>query len=75
MNADDIRKAISSNVFGFDTENLKDDDDFYKAGLDSLDLQIVLLSLQENHNFVVSDEDIEQCQSISGILKLASGNS
>jgi acyl carrier protein len=70
MQVDDIRKIIAENVIGFDVDSLSENDNFNDAGIDSLDLQSILLSLQEVHGMTVADEDIDQCQTISGIIAL-----
>ena len=71
LKADDIRKIITATVVGFDSAGLADEDNFSDAGIDSLDLQGILLALEEQHGLTVADKDIEECQTISGILALA----
>ena len=41
-----IRNAIQTSVMGFDVENLKNDEDFIDAGMDSLDHLSILLNLK-----------------------------
>ncbi|MGH9342900.1 MAG: acyl carrier protein [Terriglobia bacterium] len=65
----DVRAAIKKAVRGYDVERLGIDQDFYEAGLDSLDHASILLNLQESHGLIIADEDIDQAKTIRGILE------
>lgn len=69
-----IRDAISKSVDDFDASGLGADDDFFDAGLDSLDHATVLLGIQEECGLTIPDETVEQCRSINGILEYARNN-
>jgi len=65
----DIRNVIQSSVIGFDLDQLRDDQDFLDAGIDSLDHLSILLALEEKLGVKkIPDNDIDKCRSISGIL-------
>ena len=70
-----IRDAISKSVDDFDASGLGADDDFFDAGLDSLDHATVLLGIQEECGLTIPDEAVDQCRSINGILEFAKKNS
>jgi acyl carrier protein len=65
----DVRKAISQSIQGFDVESLGLDQNFYEAGMDSLDHMTILLKLQETYNLVVPDDALDQVANIRGILE------
>ena len=64
----DLKEIISIEIKGFDISNLTEDENFFDAGIDSLDHMNILLSIQEIHGINIPDEDVDQCSSISGIL-------
>lgn len=70
-----IRDAISKSVDDFDASCLGADEDFFDAGLDSLDHATVLLGIQEECGLTIPDEAVDQCRSINGILEFAKKNS
>jgi len=69
-----IRDAISKSVDDFDVSGLGADDDFFDAGLDSLDHATVLLGIQEECGLTIPDEAVDQCRSINGILEFSRNN-
>lgn len=69
-----IRDAIAKSVDDFDASGLGADDDFFDAGLDSLDHATVLLGIQEECGLTIPDEAVDQCRSINGILEYAKTN-
>jgi acyl carrier protein len=71
----DVRDAIGKAVDGFDLSALSAGDDFFDAGLDSLDHATVLLGIQEDCGLTIPDEAVDQCRSINGILEYAKSNS
>jgi acyl carrier protein len=70
----DIRKAIANAVDGFDATALAAGEDFFDAGLDSLDHATVLLGIQEDCGLTIPDDAVNQCRSINGILEYAKTN-
>ena len=66
-----VRDAIAGAVEDFDVSALGAGDDFFDAGLDSLDHATVLLGIQEDCGLMIPDEAVEQCRSINGILEYA----
>ena len=70
----DIRDAIGKTVDDFDASGLSVGDDFFDAGLDSLDHATVLLGIQEDCGLAIPDEAVDQCRSINGILEYARNN-
>jgi len=70
-----VRDAIAGAVDDFDVSALAAGDDFFDAGLDSLDHATVLLGVQEDCGLVIPDEAVDQCRSINGILEFARKNS
>jgi acyl carrier protein len=64
-----IRDAITKSVAGFDVATLDADMDFADGGIDSLDHDSLLLQLQEDHNLVVPDEDVDKCTTINSTLE------
>ncbi len=75
MTEADIRKAISEVVIDVDVAAIQVDQDFIDAGMDSLDYADVLLNLQEGFGLEVSDDDLEFCRSIQGLLEFAARGS
>lgn len=69
-----IRDAIANAVDDFDASALGAGDDFFDAGLDSLDHATVLLGIQEECGLTIPDEAVDQCRSINGILEYAKNN-
>jgi len=64
----DIRTIINKVVMGIDLSDLRDDQDFADAGIDSLDQLSILLAIEEQHNITVPDEDLDQCNSVAGLV-------
>lgn len=69
-----IRDAISKSIDDFDVSALGAADDFFDAGLDSLDHATLLLGIQEECGLTIPDEAVDQCRSIDGILEYARKN-
>jgi acyl carrier protein len=65
----DVRRAIAKAIRGYNAESLGIDQNFYEAGIDSLDHAAILLNLQEVHDLVVPDDAIPRASSIRGILE------
>lgn len=63
-----IRDVISGAVDDFDAGSIGRSDDFFEAGLDSLDHATILLLIQEEYGLTVPDDAIDDCRSIEGIL-------
>lgn len=70
----DVRNAIAQAVDNFDPSGMGADEDFFDAGLDSLDHASILLALQENHDLTIPDEAVDDCRSINAILAFAEKN-
>lgn len=70
----DIRDVIGKTIDDFDAAALSASDDFFDAGLDSLDHATVLLGIQEDCGLTIPDEAVDQCRSINGILEYAKNN-
>lgn len=70
----DIRDVIGKTIDDFDAAALSAGDDFFDAGLDSLDHATVLLGIQEDCGLTIPDEAVDQCRSINGILEYAKNN-
>jgi acyl carrier protein len=66
-----IRDAIANTVLNFDISSLTNEASFIDAGLDSLDISSLLLELQEHHNLIVPDEDVDKCSSVRATLEYA----
>lgn len=63
-----IRDVISGAVEDFDAGSIGPSDDFFEAGLDSLDHATILLLIQEEYGLTIPDDAIDDCRSIEGIL-------
>ena len=68
LTAQKIRDVISGAVEDFDAGTIRPSDDFFEAGLDSLDHATILLSIQEEYGLTIPDDAIDDCRSIEGIL-------
>lgn len=68
LKREDIHEMIRNIVVGFDTADLKDDQDFIEAGIDSLDHSNILLAIEEKTNIAIPDEEVEKCSTINGII-------
>ena len=69
---DDIHSAIKKNVIAFDLARLETDEtNFHDAGLDSLDLASILLTLEEEHSLRIPDEVAGDMISVSSIIQFA----
>ena len=68
MKTEQIKDLITKVVIGFDTENLREDQNLLDAGIDSLEHMNILLEIEEQCGIEIPDEDIEECSSIRGIL-------
>ena len=68
---EDIREAIAQTVPNLNAASVGVGQDFFDAGLDSLDHASLLLDLQEKHGLEVPDEDVEKCRTIQAILDYA----
>jgi len=73
VDSNDIKEIIADVVIGFDVENLKDDQILLNAGMDSLDHMNVLLAIEEQYNYKILDEDVDQCLTIDGITAYLQG--
>jgi acyl carrier protein len=70
LTREDIRAVIKDTVIGFNIEDLKDEQDFSEAGIDSLDHLTILLSMEEKYAVEkIPDEDIDKCRSVAGIVE------
>tara|TARA_R110000787_G_scaffold169166_2_gene281921 strand:- start:1199 stop:1429 length:231 start_codon:yes stop_codon:yes gene_type:complete len=69
-----IRDAIEKAVDDFDAGAIASGEDFFDAGLDSLDHAGILLAIQEDCGLTVPDEAVDDCRSIDGILAYAKAN-
>ncbi len=63
-----LRSIINKVVMGVDLSDLGDDQDFADAGIDSLDQLSILLAIEEQHDITIPDEDLDQCNSIAGLV-------
>ncbi len=75
LNSDDIRFIIKKVVMGIDLADLSDDQDFADAGIDSLDQLSILLEIEEEHSITIPDEDLGQCNSVSGLVSYITNKS
>ena len=67
MDSDEIRSIVTQVVIGFDSKNLKNNQSFLDAGIDSLDHMNILLFIEEKMDIEIPDEDVEKCNSIDNI--------
>jgi|SaaInlStandDraft_3_1057020.scaffolds.fasta_scaffold254344_2 acyl carrier protein len=67
MDSKKIKDIVAQVVIGFNIDNLKNDQFFLDAGIDSLDHMNILLAIEEESNIKIPDEDVEKCSSIDGI--------
>jgi acyl carrier protein len=68
LKSDDIRSIIKNVVMGIELSDMKDDQDFADVGIDSLDQLGILLAIEEKYDIKIPDEDVEQCNSVTGIV-------
>ena len=68
LTSEDIKQIISTEIKGFDISNLTEDENFFDAGIDSLDHMNILFAIQENHGVNIPEEYVDECSSIAGIL-------
>jgi len=68
LNSDDIRSIIKKVVIGVNLSDLDDNQDFADAGIDSLDQLSILLGIEEQYGVTIPDEDLDQCNSIAGLV-------
>jgi len=52
----------------FEAEGLKNSDDLYDAGLDSLDMVNFLLSIEENLGIKISDDELQDLKTLGDFL-------
>ncbi len=69
LKIENIHEIIKEIVVGFDASELKDDQDFIDAGIDSLDHSNILLAIEEKTNVPIPDDEVENCSTINGIIK------
>ena len=69
MNTHEIKEIITRVVIGFDIENLKEDENLFDEGIDSLELMNILLEIEEQYGIEIPDEDVDKCNSIEGIVR------
>lgn len=74
LSGEDIHAIVRDVVKGIDLSNLADDDDFYDAGIDSLDHSMILLAVEEKSGVKIPDEALETCSSVSGIVTYLKDN-
>ena len=67
MDSNEIRSIVTQVVIGFNGNNLKNDQTFSDAGIDSLDHMNILLFIEEKIDIKIPDEDVEECNSIDNI--------
>ena len=68
IDSNDIKDIIADIVIGFDVVNLKNNQNFFDAGMDSLDHMNVLLAIEEKYDYIIPNEDVDQCLTIDGII-------
>jgi acyl carrier protein len=68
INSEQIKDIISEVIIGFDIEKLGQDQNFFDAGIDSLDHMSILLAIEEKHDINIPDDAVEKCSSIEGII-------
>lgn len=69
LNADMVRNVVSAAIENFDVTNLRDDQSFASAGLDSLDEVTILIELEDRFGLSVEEVDADKCSSIAGIVE------
>ena len=70
-----IRDALVRTVEMDGVGGIGADEDFFDAGLDSLDHASVLLALQEEHGLTIPNERVGDCRNINAILRYAKASS
>ena len=68
METDKIKNLITNVVIGFDIEKLSEDQNLTDSGIDSLEHMNILLAIEEQYGIKIPDEDIDECNSIKGIV-------
>jgi len=68
IDSNEIKNIIADTVIGFDTVNLKNNQLLLDAGMDSLDHMTVLLAIEEKYDYIIPNEDVDQCLTIDGII-------
>ena len=64
-----IRKTIADSL-GIDTYRIKDDSRLsYDLGADSLDIVELTMGLEENHDFILKDEDFDSINTVGDLIK------
>jgi acyl carrier protein len=63
-----IRDLLSEVKEGLNYENTSLDRDFGNAGLDSLDVATLLLSVQEHYDITIGDDDAEELDTIGKLV-------
>lgn len=66
----DLNDAIRSLELRTDPERLADDPSLRDQGFDSLDVVNLFLFFEERHGIKVSDQEVDDHQSIAAILRL-----
>jgi len=70
VNSNDIIEIIKSEVdSSIDFNNLKNDLHLTDQGIDSLDINAVLLSVEEKYEIEIPDEDLNNLTTINNIVK------
>jgi acyl carrier protein len=63
-----VRELLSEVKDGLSYDNTSLDRDLGEAGLDSLDIATLLLSVQEHYDINISDDDAEQLDTIGKLV-------
>jgi len=62
-----LKGEVNPNV---DVDKMKIDDSWNSVGVDSLDRSSIFLAVEENFDIEISDEEIEEIDSIESLIKL-----
>ena len=68
----DIMKIIDDAGVRVDINKIESDESLTDAGVDSLELSLVLLGIEEKYDIKIPDEDIEKLMTIDEIIKYLS---
>ena len=66
-----LRSVLVDKVAGLNIKNLESETRFSDIGIDSLDMMMILLELDERYGIQISDEDIAKCVSLKTLLEFA----
>jgi acyl carrier protein len=65
---DEIRTLINGVGVSANVANIKPDESFKKAGIDSLEMMNVFLALEERFDIKIPDEDIQALDTIDNVV-------